>query len=376
MRFLIVDHFYARFIDDWYARHPGLVQLSYEEQRASLRSSLVGETAFQAAALRDLGHEAVDVIVNVWPAQAAWAREHLHRVSADPRWELRLRRGIVPWPVLRPDSRWMGEVLLRQIDAFRPDVVHVSSMDLLAPALIREIRSRCRCVVGQIAARLATERALAGYDLIVSSLPNFVDRFRSAGAEAEWLPLAFEPSVLEAVGPRELKVPVTFVGSLFDVHRARARTIEAIGARKLIEVWTADQSMLRVSPGGRIRIHPAVWGIEMYRVLASSRLTVNVHGRTEDVAPMDANNLRLYEATGMGALLVTDRMRNLGQLFEVGREVVDYADPNECAEVVAYYLEHPTEASTIAQAGQARTLRDHTWRDRMAREVEFVSQML
>jgi len=104
----------------------------------------------------------------------------------------------------------------------------------------------------------------------------------------------------------------------------------------------------------------------MYRVLGRSRITINTH---IDVAEEYANNLRLYEATGMGALLVTDDKVNLRELFEVGREVVAYRDATDLAEKVRWYLEHPAEAATIAAAGRERTLRDHTWRDRMARLV-------
>ena len=40
-----------------------------------------------------------------------------------------------------------------------------------------------------------------------------------------------------------------------------------------------------------------------------------------------ANNMRLYEATGVGALLVTDWKENLGEMFEPGKEVVAYRSP-------------------------------------------------
>ena len=270
MRIMIVGHYYADMYREWYARHPGLDRLSYDEQRESLRSSLFGMTVFQSTALNELGHEAIDVGVNVWPAQATWAREHGHRVSRAPVAGLRLRGGLVPWPLLRRDTRWMGEVLLRQIDAFHPDIVHVLSMDVLEPALIREIRSRCRFVVGQIAARLTTERALAGYDLVLSSLPNFVDRFRRAGVESEWLPLAFGPSARAVVPPVDRHIAVSFTGSLFDVHGARARLIEAVGSQTTIDVWSADRARLRIHDRDQLRTHPPAWGVDMYGVLASS----------------------------------------------------------------------------------------------------------
>jgi spore maturation protein CgeB len=372
MRFLILDTRYDRSIKEWYARHPGLDRLTYDEQRASFRSSLIGETQSQAAALRQLGHEALDIVFNLLPAQAAWAREHHMSVKSEPRWGLRLRRGIVPWPIRQRDSHWLAGVLLRQIDEYRPEVIHVSAMDTLEPALIREVRRRCRFMVGQIAARLPIERALLGYDLILSSLPNFVDRFRNAGVDAEWLPLAFDPTALAVAGPGKREIAVSFAGSLFDVHSARIALIEAIAARTRIDVWSADATRLRHRPASQLGTHPGVWGADMYRVLASSRQTVNLHAVTEDIAPVDANNFRLFEATGMGALLVTDRLRTLGQLFHVGREVVDYGSPDECADLVSYYVDHPDEATSIAAAGQARTLREHTWTDRMEREAAMI----
>jgi spore maturation protein CgeB len=111
----------------------------------------------------------------------------------------------------------------------------------------------------------------------------------------------------------------------------------------------------------------------MYEILARSRMTLNTHGR---IAGHDANNLRLFEATGMGSLLVTDAKRNMSDLFEVGSEVVTYRDAEECAKVVRYYLDHPDEAASISAAGQRRTMRDHTWANRMARLVELVTPRL
>jgi spore maturation protein CgeB len=111
----------------------------------------------------------------------------------------------------------------------------------------------------------------------------------------------------------------------------------------------------------------------MYRVLARSRITINTH---IDVADGYANNLRLYEATGMGALLVTDRGRNLADLFEEGVEVIAYENAAECRDLIRYYLDRTDEASAIAAAGQERTLASHTWDDRMARLVGILEPRL
>ena len=95
----------------------------------------------------------------------------------------------------------------------------------------------------------------------------------------------------------------------------------------------------------------------MYVALARSRLTLNRH---IDIADGYANNLRLYEATGMGACLVTEKRRNLPELFEPGREVLVYDSVDECIELCRYHLARPNEAAVIAEAGRRRCLADHT----------------
>jgi spore maturation protein CgeB len=77
----------------------------------------------------------------------------------------------------------------------------------------------------------------------------------------------------------------------------------------------------------RDRVVGTVYGLDMYDVFRSSRVTINHHG---DVGPF-ANNLRLFEATGVGTALLTDRKSNLSELFEPDVEVLAYSSATECA---------------------------------------------
>ena len=79
--------------------------------------------------------------------------------------------------------------------------------------------------------------------------------------------------------------------------------------------------------------------------------------------------MRLFEATGVGALLVTESARNLPGLFTPGEEVVTYDSPDDLVEKVRHYAAHPDERIAIAAAGQRRTLGEHTYRQRM-RELD------
>ena len=102
----------------------------------------------------------------------------------------------------------------------------------------------------------------------------------------------------------------------------------------------------------------------MYGVLASSRVTINSH---IDIAGNQAGNMRLFEATGVGACLVTDWKENIADYFEPESEVVTYRSPDECLEIIRWLLANPKERDRIAHAGQVRALRTHSFAERARR---------
>jgi spore maturation protein CgeB len=114
--------------------------------------------------------------------------------------------------------------------------------------------------------------------------------------------------------------------------------------------------------------YPPLFGLSMFQHLHDSKVTFNNH---IDISSRAASNMRLFEATGVGTCLVTDWKDNLHDLFEPDREVVTYRSPQECVEKVKWLLEHPQEREAIAQAGQARTLKYHTF-DQRAIEIDYI----
>jgi len=111
----------------------------------------------------------------------------------------------------------------------------------------------------------------------------------------------------------------------------------------------------------------------MFRILVRSRISLNHH---IEVSEGYANNMRLYETTGVGTLLLTDRKQNLAEMFEPEAEVAVYRTPEECIERIRYYLGQEAERERVARAGQGRTLHEHTYRQRMAQLVELVESLL
>jgi spore maturation protein CgeB len=389
VRVLILNTDYESFMEDLYGRNPGLEKLSYQEQMSARNDSLFGVADFYSSNLRQLGHEAWDIHANNEFMQKMWARKRGLQVDHATPWKgqvlsflrraARLASGTPARHVgtlLRPlitslngTHSWFYSVLAAQIQHFKPDVILNQAMDGISNGFLREMKRHVRLLVGQIASPLPHDKNFGCYDLIISSLPNFVDFFRRTGVPSELHRLGFEPSVLESLDAKREKIPVSFVGSVSAHHDSRIGFLEYLCRRVDIEIWgQGTESLQKDSLISRCYKGKA-WGIDMYQIVHNSKITLNHH---VNVAESYANNCRLYEATGVGTMLITDWKMNLHEMFEPGKEVVAYHSQEECAELIQYYLTHDAEREAIARAGQQRTLSEHTYYNRMQELVEIV----
>jgi spore maturation protein CgeB len=177
--------------------------------------------------------------------------------------------------------------------------------------------------------------------------------------------------VTDLVPARDRDIRISFVGSFLPIHKSRLELVEAVafGVTDLAVHGSLSIEIPEFSPLFE-KIKPPLWGRDMYALLRRSQITLNHHG---DV-PAYANNMRLYEATGMGCLLLTDYKDDLNEMFEPEREVVTYRDAAECVDKAIFYSDDRNHAARdrIAAAGQIRTLRDHTYCARMKRLVDLI----
>lgn len=372
MRVLILNTDYEAFLDDLYASNPGLAEQGYAEQMAVRNASLFGAADFYSQGLKANGVEAADIHLNNRAIQLRWAAEHGVNIRAankpDRRgFSAKLRRlfdrdgDLTPQLAAMPD--WTRAVMMAQIEAFRPDVILNQAMHFVGAESLRSVVGKRCLLVGQIAAPWHHPEDDLAYDLIVTSLPNFVQQFERRGIKTFYNQLGFAPSVLASVPETVREFGVTFVGTLSAHHAERIRLLEVLATQTRLNIW--GMGIEEVSQDSPIRAcyRGQAWGREMFAIFRRSQIVINQH---IGIAGNFANNMRLYEATGCGAALVTDRKANLNELFEVGSEVVDYADPQECLARLHELLNEPVRCAEIGRKGQARTCSGHTYVQRAA----------
>jgi spore maturation protein CgeB len=351
VRILVVDTLYERFLAEHYAGRPHLAEAAYDAQLRALMDRSFGTSDAYSHYLTELGHDAIDVVVNCDELQLAWAREHRGPAL------LSLRR--------RLGRDWRLAILIAQVESFRPDAVYIQDVAFFTPAALSELKRRARLLVGQLGTSAPGRERLRQFDLILTSFPHFVPRLRQLDIDTELFRIGFDPRVLERLGPNtEPPIDVAFVGALSgESWRRSDQLLERAVTTTSIEFWGYGIEGLPAHSPIRARYRGEAWGLDMYRIFRRSRIVLNRHG---DVAESFSNNMRLYEATGVGALLVTEAGENLAELFEPEREVVSYVDADDALERIGHLLNDEARRDAIARAGQARTLRDHTYAVRMA----------
>ena len=320
---------------------------------AELRAGYAGLKAFYTDAfskgMGTLGWEVEEVYCDFELLQKKWAQEN---------------------GVTFNETSWRDDVLIAQINRFRPDVVFFENISW-APESLRKDRARKFPFIRVLASQQGFPmwyRELGDTDIVFSCVPSIANVFRGWGINAHTVYYSFDPSITELMAGDGVKEHgFTFSGhsgyGLDWHHRTRYELLSGLFEDGVLEGWITERDMtlnpdIETPLRGKYpaMTHDAVYGLDMYRLLERSRVVLNVH---TDAAWGYAGNMRLFEATGMGACLLTERMLNIDELFEDGVEIMTYGSTAECLEKAQWLLDNPDKAIEIGERSRKRVLADH-----------------
>ena len=357
MKILILDTYYQGFLNYFWLSQSAKQGVPFGQQHKLLLSQNFGTADFYSKNFRKLGHTAQEYIVNDIFSQGSWAAQ-----NNDYRYPLlqlaKLEFRITTHNKLINPIVDLETIVLAQVKHFSPDVIYLQHLSYLSPSCLRQLKQHTTILAGQIASQLPNKDYLKHYDVIYTSFPHFVSKLKSLGVFGEFLPIGFDPSVLNGIKPTARIYNVTFIGSFTPQHQKGTELLEKVAAQIPIHVWGRESNSLCSDSPLRHNLHGEIWGNNMYRILAQSKIVINRH---IDAAGKFANNMRLFEATGMGALLITDDKSNITDYFTPGKEVVTYHNAQDLTAKINYYLNKPKKLAKIAQSGQRRTVRQHNY---------------
>lgn len=261
------------------------------------------------------------------------------------------------------DQRVWGLFVALAAEVLRSDVVYFGHPSILSARHARSLKNKGVVLVLNHSASVPSDRVLRHLDGFVSCVRWLTDFALSRGVKALHLRLGFkDDGVTREIRSPEMRtrdIEVSFVGTVSaDQHANTVPLLEAIAHQvDGLRIYAPPTKLVTENEILGPLYFGEAWGKEMYKVLERSKVTVNRHG----VSPGgEAANMRLYEATGAGAALVTDRRKFIEEIFDSGIEVLLYDSPTDAAEKVQLLLDSDPFRRELALAGQQRTLTSHT----------------
>ena len=179
-------------------------------------------------------------------------------------------------------------------------------------------------------------------------------------------------ALLILLGEIKKDIPISFIGSFSNIHSSRLEFLEDVAREVDIQIWGPYNENLNNYPNILKFWKGEAWGKKMFEIIARSKITLNHHG---EISPY-ANNLRLYESTGLGTLLLTDNLPGLSDKFEIGKEVLAYSNSDECINYINSYLKDHKGRELISLNGQRRTKTSHNYSNIIQELTEIVSNQL
>lgn len=274
-------------------------------------------------------------------------------------------------PERRSESR-----LIRAVREHDPQLVLVLLGKQISPKTVASLRRHTQapivCWCQDAITSLGRQYVLgAGYDAVFVKDRYMQDLFSRMirSTSFHYLPEACNPRVHRTVmlSERDLEEYGCDIMIAGNVYYYRQEILLQLAPFRL-KVWggTHDWMIDRLAERHQRRV---VLADDKARAAGGARIALN----TLHYAEINGLNCRAFELAGCGAFQLVSSVPVLAEHFVPDQEVVTFSTVEELIEKAHFYLRHPQLAQQIAQRGQARAYRDHTYERRLN---ELVSKVL
>lgn len=210
---------------------------------------------------------------------------------------------------------------------------------------------------------------LAPYDAVFFKEPHLVERLRAnLDLPVYYLPQGCNPRWHRPIVPAGIEPYLVVAGSMYP---SRVRLLERLIAKGIplrlyggggFPRWLGETPLRAAHTGREVRRE------EKARVFRSAAGVLNTMHPAEVVGV----NLRLFEAAGCGAGVLTEFRPTVPELFDVGQEVLAFHDFDDLVEQAGRLLNETGLAGSLGDAAARRAHRDHSYDVRVANILEKV----
>ncbi|GIP31274.1 glycosyltransferase [Paenibacillus sp. J2TS4] len=221
------------------------------------------------------------------------------------------------------------------------------------------------------------------YDYVFTLEMSCVSLYRELGCkQVYYLPFAVNPNYIRPIYTETAyETDVCFIGSAFWNRVALFDEIAEYLAGKKVKIvgywWERlkHYSLLKDKIDG-IWLSPE----ETLKHYNRAKIVINLHRSSEDPShnsnsrnlPARSVNPRMFEISACGTLQLSDVREGLPDLYTPEYEMATFSSPDELVNKIEYYLHHEDERREMAWRGLQKTMREHTFRNRLSELLSIV----
>lgn len=258
-------------------------------------------------------------------------------------------------------------------DLFQPDLVLVSKGVHVFPKTIASMRNPQTVVTNwnpddfanQLNSNKYLLKALCEYDIIFSARPHLFEEYIGRGAKKcvnlDWY---YDPIYHRMVDLKPMwegvdcRADISFVGSWSQRREEIISSLKGLNIKIWGAHWDKSSSRFKKNFNVTFKVLPSK---ELPRVILHSKINLNILTQEN----RDTTNLKLFEITACGGLLVSDRTIESGQILQEGKDAFFYSDTRELRELCEMLLKDDPLRNRVAQSGYVRITKEgHTLSDR------------
>jgi spore maturation protein CgeB len=210
---------------------------------------------------------------------------------------------------------------------------------------------------------------LAPYDAIFFKEPRLVDLLRAMlGLPVYYLPQACNPRWHRPVAPAGTE---PFLVTAASMYPSRVRVLERLIAKGIpLKLYGGGfPRWIGETPARTVHTGRYVAREEKAKIFRSAAGVLNTMLPSE----MNGVNVRLFEAAGCGAAVLTEFRPTVPELFAVGKEVLAFHDFDDLIEQANRLLSERGLTAELGDAATRRAHRDHTYDLRVTTILEKLS---
>ncbi|MEW6323931.1 MAG: glycosyltransferase [Nitrospirota bacterium] len=211
-----------------------------------------------------------------------------------------------------------------------------------------------------------TKPAAHAYDLCLTGNVAEVETYKTTGIRnVEWTPMGLLPDIYDqSLTYEQILNEERDIALFMMIDRLAPWNDRQARLDKLAAAFPASHFYGRGWPRGYLP--PA----EQVAYLRRAKIGPNVHLAT---GPL---NSRTYHLPANGVMQICDNKKYLGNVFELGKEVVGFDTIDECIDLCRYYLAHDRERRQIAAEGWRRAVKDYNPVAVFSRNVEMIRRYM